>query len=51
MGDHNRDFVVPEKYKTPVAEQDVSVMLFEPATPLNTGNNENEVTKCQLDKL
>ena len=35
----------------PVAEEEVSVMLFEPATTLNTGNIENKRTKHQLDKI
>lgn len=33
----------------PVAEEEVSVLLFEPATTLNTGDIENERTKHQLD--
>lgn len=33
----------------PVAENEVLVMLFEPATTLNTGNTENELTKHKLD--
>jgi mannose-6-phosphate isomerase-like protein (cupin superfamily) len=32
----------------PVAEQEVEIMLFEPATTLNTGNVENELTKKEL---
>ena len=35
----------------PVAEQEVHVMLFEPATTLNTGNIENERTRKNLDVL
>lgn len=35
----------------PIAEEEVSVLLFEPASTLNTGNTENELTKHQLDKL
>ena len=35
----------------PVAEEEVWVMLFEPATTLNTGNTENELTKYMLDKI
>ncbi|SMC31702.1 cupin domain-containing protein [Moheibacter sediminis] len=35
----------------PVAEKEVSVMLFEPATTLNTGNVENELTKKNLESL
>jgi mannose-6-phosphate isomerase-like protein (cupin superfamily) len=33
----------------PVAKEEVQVMLFEPATTLNTGNIENEMTKKELD--
>ena len=33
----------------PVAEEEVSVMLFEPATTLNTGNVKGELTKEQLE--
>lgn len=33
----------------PVAENEVLVMLFEPATTLNTGDTENELTKHQLN--
>ncbi|MBL7745178.1 MAG: cupin domain-containing protein [Chitinophagaceae bacterium] len=35
----------------PVAKEDVEIMLFEPATTLNTGNVENELTKKQLRRL
>ena len=35
----------------PVAEQEVSVMLFEPSTTLNTGDTESELTKHILEKL
>lgn len=35
----------------PIADEEVSVMLFEPATTLNTGDTENELTKHNLDKL
>jgi mannose-6-phosphate isomerase-like protein (cupin superfamily) len=35
----------------PVAEQEVHVLLFEPATTLNTGNVRNERTVEQLDRL
>lgn len=33
----------------PVASEEVEVMLFEPASTLNTGNVENEMTKRELD--
>lgn len=35
----------------PVADEEVHVLLFEPATTLNTGNVENEFTKPILQKL
>lgn len=35
----------------PVAEQEVEIMLFEPATTLNTGNVENELTKKELKRI
>jgi mannose-6-phosphate isomerase-like protein (cupin superfamily) len=35
----------------PIAEQEVSVLLFEPATTLNTGNTENHFTKHDLKKI
>lgn len=33
----------------PVANEEVHIMLFEPATTLNTGNTENEKTVKSLD--
>ncbi len=35
----------------PVAEEEAEVMLFEPATTLNTGNVENELTRKHLDQI
>ncbi len=35
----------------PYAPDEVSVMLFEPASTLNTGNIENELTLYKLDKI
>jgi mannose-6-phosphate isomerase-like protein (cupin superfamily) len=35
----------------PVADQEVEVMLFEPATTLNTGNVRNERTRERLERL
>ncbi len=35
----------------PFAPEEVSVMLFEPASTLNTGNTINELTKSDLDKI
>lgn len=48
---HEGDFlVVPRGVEhRPNAAEEVWVMLFEPATTLNTGNTENEFTKKELD--
>ena len=35
----------------PNAAEEVEVLLFEPATTLNTGNTENELTKKDLKKI
>jgi len=35
----------------PVAEEEVELLLFEPASTLNTGNIENERTKRQLQRI
>src|SRR5580765_8430398 len=35
----------------PVADEEVDVMLFEPATTLNTGNVRNERTRDVLERL
>jgi len=35
----------------PVAEQEVWIVLFEPASTLNTGNVENEMTVRQLQRV
>lgn len=35
----------------PVADEEVLVVLFEPASTLNTGNVENERTKKELEKI
>jgi mannose-6-phosphate isomerase-like protein (cupin superfamily) len=35
----------------PVADEECEVMLFEPATTLNTGNVSNEFTRKQLDQI
>ncbi|HMR43435.1 MAG TPA: cupin domain-containing protein [Saprospiraceae bacterium] len=48
----NEFLIVPKGVEhRPVAEEEVSVMLFEPATTLNTGDTENELTKYELDRL
>ena len=35
----------------PAADEEVEVLLFEPAATLNTGNIENERTRRELEKL
>ncbi len=35
----------------PYAPEEVSVMLFEPASTLNTGNTKNDLTVSDLDKI
>ena len=35
----------------PVADQEAHVLLFEPASTLNTGNVENERTVAQLERI
>jgi mannose-6-phosphate isomerase-like protein (cupin superfamily) len=35
----------------PNAKEECEVMLFEPATTLNTGNVENEITQRELEKI
>lgn len=45
-------FVVPRRVEhRPVAEEEVSVMLFEPASTLNTGNVRDEMTVTELDRI
>jgi mannose-6-phosphate isomerase-like protein (cupin superfamily) len=44
--------VVPKMIEhKPVAPEEVWVMLFEPASTLNTGNTENELTKKELEQI
>jgi mannose-6-phosphate isomerase-like protein (cupin superfamily) len=48
----NDFLIVPKGVEhRPVADSEVSVMLFEPATTLNTGDQQNELTKQHLDKI
>ncbi len=35
----------------PIAQEEVSIMLFEPATTLNTGDAESKLTRTDLEKL
>lgn len=44
--------IVPRKVEhRPVADEEVEVMLFEPATTLNTGNVRNERTRDVLERF
>ena len=46
----NEFIIVPRGVEhKPIAEEEVSVMLFEPASTLNTGDQKNELTKTVLD--
>jgi len=48
----NEFLIVPKGIEhRPVAEYEVSVMLFEPASTLNTGDTENELTKHTLETI
>jgi len=48
----NEFIIVPRGVEhKPVAEEEVSVMLFEPAATLNTGNVKTELTREQLDRI
>jgi mannose-6-phosphate isomerase-like protein (cupin superfamily) len=48
---HENEFIIVPRgvEHRPVAKEEVSILLFEPATTLNTGNVENERTKAVLD--
>jgi len=50
---HENEFLIVPKgvEHRPVAEQEVSIMLFEPATTLNTGDANSDLTKHQLERL
>lgn len=50
---HENEFlIVPRGVEhKPVADEEVAVLLFEPASTLNTGNIENERTKHVLDRI
>ncbi|MES2689387.1 MAG: cupin domain-containing protein, partial [Bacteroidota bacterium] len=50
--DQNELIVVPKGIEhRPVAEEEVWVMLFEPATTLNTGDAQSGLTRHYLDKI
>ncbi|MBS1536660.1 MAG: cupin domain-containing protein [Bacteroidetes bacterium] len=50
---HENEFlIVPRGVEhRPVAEKEVSVLLFEPASTLNTGDMVNELTKETLERI
>jgi mannose-6-phosphate isomerase-like protein (cupin superfamily) len=44
--------IVPRKVEhRPVADDEVEILLFEPASTVNTGNVENDLTRKQLEKI
>lgn len=48
----NEFLIVPRGVEhRPVADEEVSVMLFEPATTVNTGNVQSELTKTELTSI
>jgi mannose-6-phosphate isomerase-like protein (cupin superfamily) len=45
-------FIVPRTVEhKPVAEEEVHIILFEPATTVNTGDVQNELTRTTLEKI
>ena len=50
---HKNEFLIVPKGvdHKPVAYDEVSVMLFEPANTVNTGGEVNEFTKTELEKI
>ena len=50
---HENEFlIVPRGVEhRPVADEEVAVMLFEPATTLNTGQIRNELTRDMLERI
>jgi mannose-6-phosphate isomerase-like protein (cupin superfamily) len=48
----NEIIIVPKGVEhKPIAEEEVSIMLFEPATTINTGALENELTRKNLESI
>lgn len=48
----NEFLIVPKGVEhKPVAEEEVLVMLFEPASTLNTGDTKSDMTKDVLDRI
>jgi mannose-6-phosphate isomerase-like protein (cupin superfamily) len=50
---HPGEFIIVPKgvEHKPVADEEVSVMLFEPATTLNTGDTKGELTRENLERI
>ena len=53
VGELNEEFlIVPRGVEhRPVADEEVEVLLFEPASTLNTGNVQNELTRPVLQRM
>jgi len=48
----NEFLIVPKGVEhKPCADEEVSVMLFEPASTLNTGDTRNDLTRDKLEKI
>lgn len=48
----NEFLIVPRGVEhRPVAENEASIMLFEPASTINTGSTKGEMTREQLEKI
>lgn len=48
----NEFLIVPKGVEhKPVADEEVSLLLFEPASTLNTGNTKNELTREDLERI
>ena len=48
----NEIIIVPKGVQhKPIADEEVSIMLFEPATTINTGDLENERTRKNLESI
>lgn len=48
----NEFLVVPRGVEhRPVAEKEVAVMLFEPASTVNTGDNPGELTRADIERI
>ncbi len=50
---HQNEFLIVPKgvEHKPIATNEVSIMLFEPASTLNTGDTEGELTRTVLEKI